>query len=568
MARIGTVSPGAGDQGLDCGCPACQASGAGEAGGGTAGPYTSGDPYDVGNVAALLSASGGWAGRTLTYSFVTTVPSYYKSSAAERAGFAPLSAAQKTAVRDALAEIARVTELKFVEDTVEKDGVGDLAFGAARLPGGVGAWGYLPQASRIGGDVWLSTEFKNNAAPEPGSIGFARIMHEIGHALGLKHSGDYDSTGKDVAGPFLPGPLDNRQYTIMAYDPHPAYADIRPSTPLAFDIAALQSLYGANRQADLGDTVYQWQPGRPTIEAVWDAGGRDRFDASNHAQPVTLDLRPGHFSSVGVSDGGMPGRDNVAVAFGTVIEDATGGGGNDRLVGNEVANRLDGGAGADTLAGGLGDDILLGGAGIDVARFAGAATDYGFTWDDAGDDDWLIVAGPDGRDRLEGVEWLLFDDTEMVAPAAPVAPPPPPAVVLAPPSLRFDDLIVTEGHSGQKTATLTVRLDHVSDRPVEVDWLTWGVTARKGQDYVGNEGTLVIAAGRTEATIAVRIVGDRTREGNETVEVRFRDVEGAVFADDDRAVVTIQDDDGGLIHLLGDRGDDVAPVAYADSWLV
>lgn len=563
MARIGTVAPGSGDQGWACGCPSClAASGAGEAGGGASGPYTSGDPDDAGNAAAILSSSGGWSDHTLTFSFAASVPSYYKLSAAERLGFTPMTEAQKTAVRAALEEISRVTDLHFVEDKVASDGPGDLVFGATRLPDGVGAWGYLPQTSLVGGDVWISTEFRNNAAPEPGSAGFARLMHEIGHALGLKHSGNYDSTGKDVDGPFLPPALDNRQYTIMAYDPHPAYEDTRPSTPMPFDIVALQGLYGANRETGLGDTVYQWQPAKPVIAAVWDAGGHDRFDASNHLQAVTLDLREGHYSSVGVTDDGAPGRDNVAVAFGTTIEDATGGAGADRLIGNDVANRIDGGAGDDRIAGGLGADTILGGAGNDVAEFDGDARDYHLSWDD----DWLLVSGPDGQDRLQGIERLQFDDGAIATPAVPVAAKPLPAAEAPPPHLRFDDVVVTEGNSGKKTVAVTVRLDHASDEAVEVDWLTWGITAKKGQDYVGDEGTLVIAPGRTEATIALRILGDRTREGDEVVELRFSDPHGANFAGDDRAAVTIRNDDGGLLGFLGDGSDRTMPAGLAD-WL-
>ncbi|BBK29726.1 Calx-beta domain-containing protein [Stella humosa] len=565
MARIvaGEAGRGGADQG--CGCGACQAaSGAGEAGGQAAGPYTSGDPGDSGNAAAILSAGGGWSTRNLTFSFASAVPGYYRSGASERNGFTELTPVQKAGVVAALAQIEKVTGLRFTEDTVPGDGPGDLVFGGAKLPDGVGAWGYLPQESRIGGDVWLSTAFANNKVPQPGSVAFARLLHEIGHALGLKHSGDYDSTGKDAAGPFLPEAQDNRQFTMMAYDPHPAYADTRPSTLLAFDIAALQSLYGANPTTGLGDTVYEWAPDRAVIAAIWDAGGQDRLDASNHDRAVTLDLRPGQFSSVGATDAGAPGRDNIAIAFGTRIEDATGGRGGDRIVGNDLANRLDGGGGDDTIAGGLGDDTILGGAGQDLARFAGQRSQYELGWDD----EWLVVAGPDGRDRLLAVERLAFDDQEIEVPVAPVvgAPAPAPAALLPSPGLSADDVMLVEGHAGQRIATVTVRLDHASDGPVTVDWLTWGLTARKGQDYVGDEGTLVFAAGQTEAAIAVRIIGDRVREAEEALEIRFQNAVGAAIADD-RARITIRDDDGPLVGLLGDRGDDAMPAAYADPWL-
>ena len=148
------------------------AAGDGAAGGAASGPYTSGDPQDPGNAAAILSASGGWGRQVLSYGFATAVPGYYRAGAGERDGFVEMSAAQKVAVRAALAQIESVGGVRFVEDTDPTDGVGDLVFGTARLPDGIGAWGYLPQASAVGGDVWLSTAFRNNADPAPGSVGF------------------------------------------------------------------------------------------------------------------------------------------------------------------------------------------------------------------------------------------------------------------------------------------------------------------------------------------------------------------------------------------------------------
>jgi Ca2+-binding RTX toxin-like protein len=53
------------------------------------------------------------------------------------------------------------------------------------------------------------------------------------------------------------------------------------------------------------------------------------------------------------------------------VENITGGGGNDTIVGNNLANILSGGAGNDMLNGGAGNDILVGGMGNDLFRFGG-----------------------------------------------------------------------------------------------------------------------------------------------------------------------------------------------------
>jgi Ca2+-binding RTX toxin-like protein len=133
---------------------------------------------------------------------------------------------------------------------------------------------------------------------------------------------------------------------------------------------------------------------------------------------------------------------NIGIAFGAVIENAIGGWGDDKIVGNAVANRLegglgddrifggtggdtilggdendhlygedgddnldgdvgndnlDGGAGDDKLSGGDGDDIMVGGVGDDKL-FGNAGYDDLF----GGDGDDLLDGGPSGEDRLVG----------------------------------------------------------------------------------------------------------------------------------------------------------------------
>jgi len=202
--------------------------------------------------------------------------------------------------------------------------------------------------------------------------------------------------------------------------------------------------YGFNSNA--GNEVYDFNKNPYPYLAVYDAGGVDTIDLSGFNVSQFVDLRPGSFSSIG---GGAPnpaaaqaeldnltrisGEDwgdfdaaltqsimnsymagnatriandlaiygegavsgittseyqNFAIAYNTVIENATGGSARDLLIGNDVSNvlkglggddvlrglagndTLDGGAGNDVLTGGAGNDTLIGGAGNDTFVFA------------------------------------------------------------------------------------------------------------------------------------------------------------------------------------------------------
>jgi len=137
------------------------------------------------------------------------------------------------------------------------------------------------------------------------------------------------------------------------------------------DIAFIQTGYGANMAHATGDDIYHL-PGANTsgtyYKAIWDAGGIDEFRYSG-ALDVMIDLRA---ATLDLADGMLAGGivskaegiyGGFIIGRGAVIENETGGAGDDVLVGNDAANRLTGGAGADTLDGGVGTDTLDGGQG-------------------------------------------------------------------------------------------------------------------------------------------------------------------------------------------------------------
>ncbi len=141
---------------------------------------------------------------------------------------------------------------------------------------------------------------------------------------------------------------------------------VYPQTPMLFDIAAIQYLYGANYNTRTGNNTYYATSGSAFVHTIWDAGGRDTISAANQIFNARINLNPGTFSSIGPYANGSffyRATDNLAIAYGVAIENAIGGAGYDTLIGNAYSNSLFGGAGNDTLYGGAGNDTLIGGTG-------------------------------------------------------------------------------------------------------------------------------------------------------------------------------------------------------------
>jgi serralysin len=188
-----------------------------------------------------------------------------------------------------------------------------------------------------------------------------KLMHELLHTLGLDHPGPYngDSANYESQALFY---QDSHQYTVMSYwlasatgaDHVADGATWFASTPLLYDVASLQYLYGANMTTRTGNTVYGFNSnaGREVFDlalhphavfTIWDAGGRDTLDLSGFATPSRIDLHEGAFSDAGEM------TFNLSIAFGAEIENAVGGAGGDTLIANEVQNRLSGGGGGDVF---------------------------------------------------------------------------------------------------------------------------------------------------------------------------------------------------------------------------
>jgi Ca2+-binding RTX toxin-like protein len=163
---------------------------------------------------------------------------------------------------------------------------------------------------------------------------------------------------------------------------------------------------------DSGDDVYVFTDEgfssvAATLPVLADESGTDTINAAAVRTDILLDLTARTLASNGVS---------YSIAVWSDIENAVGGSGNDRLVGNGLSNLLRGQAGDDTLEGGAGNDSLEGGPGLDVAIYPGAKSGYSITFDPVSKivslRDVDLTNGDQGADTLTAVERIVFSDQQ------------------------------------------------------------------------------------------------------------------------------------------------------------
>lgn len=307
------------------------------------------------------------------------------------------SEAQRTLFREVLAKFEAAAGVKFVE--IQGDSMINV-FGAN--VSGVGGWANVAYSSSTGsGSNPTSNGNFVNAYQSmgEGAYGYQVNLHELGHAMGLKHP----HTGSTTLDPSV----DTQINTVMTYNISNPYV-----TELGvFDIQALQDIYGAAGgmsswtitvdafdnvriqtsnasetilatdqntyiQGYQGDDTLIGREGDDTLnggkgnDTITGSQGADRVLGRSGNDLIIGDIDNSNYSNESDDKDRLFGQSGEDTIYGGRSDDyISGGGHNDIMYGNYGNDLIRGGGGDDTLYGGDGSDRLTGNSGADVFVF-------------------------------------------------------------------------------------------------------------------------------------------------------------------------------------------------------
>ncbi|HGJ5866152.1 hypothetical protein [Arsenophonus nasoniae] len=152
--------------------------------------------YDIPKAAEQISrANSTWNGKNVLGRHADITYTFYDWSQAHSPGsnqVVGLSEQQQQHILLALDSWADVANITFKLKS-SLNGRSDLDFGNFNRPKGQ-AFAYLPNSGVLSGECWFNVQnHSENLYPTNGNYGRHTYVHEIGHALGLSHPGEYNA---------------------------------------------------------------------------------------------------------------------------------------------------------------------------------------------------------------------------------------------------------------------------------------------------------------------------------------------------------------------------------------
>ena len=456
QASVSLTLGGGGGGRLQCHCLGCAGSPTAEATRVAAGSVDYTDRIKKSgrnSIDALLAGGNRWfhtagasgempsatARKSLSFSFIDSSAGLNSMDAS---GFQALDNGQRQRVRDAFGYLSSLIDVGFTEVASG----GDLQFGSNSQASSAGYARYPNEGSQV---FMANNQAGFGAAWSEGSYVWQTLLHETAHALGLKHPGNYNAGGGGTPGPYLPGALDNRGNTIMSYRnagnmTQIAYQGSSFSKSVvnadgfqAFDIAALQYLYGAS--TSITAQSYALGGSGAFSKTLWNPNAGSQIDLSASSGINVLDLRAGKRSSIDIVDPyaqmpfskteylalksggktiasilGKPtytGEKNLTLAAGSQFTKAVGGSGTDSVIANKIGGEIDAGGGDDRVFWTGGNLSVTGGAGTDTLLLKKV---YGARWTVAQDGSQATLTRTDKLGNVTTLSTVQMSGIESV----------------------------------------------------------------------------------------------------------------------------------------------------------
>ena len=266
------------------------------------------------------------------------------------------------ATREIFAHLDRVLNTRF-EEGFDVNAMNSISISRS-LQINTSGFSFFPNENfAVGSDVFIAHDYSKPMflSDNLTNYDYEVLVHEIGHALGLKHPFAPDRSNVSVLNEFE----DNTNHTAMSYDDT---AESFSGLFRSLDYMALTKLYGVNPEYNSGDNLYSFSSKIGIF--IIDGAGADTIETLEFEEDLYLDIRPGSHSYLGKKSEYITDALQLTISHGSDIENIVSGNGNDIVICNNLSNIVITNAGDDQIYLGEGQDFINSGSGRDVIDFS------------------------------------------------------------------------------------------------------------------------------------------------------------------------------------------------------